>query len=608
MSQGVNYGGFAVTRCWFVFVADSGCADSKRAFFNLLCLCQALIFAPSLRPTESVSIRVATHGVGDGFAELMLAIASPRLGILRDLVAFALTFGFAPSGAGGPSLAAGESGGDDATDDAGGDPAGATAAIAAASDGVRRRDVFFAIGAASAPASERGGAAATPGAVVGSPRVDTVAATSPSDCAGAAAYVAARPALAARVGDATGADVDTWRVAEVGDGNINFVFILEGPSGSLVVKQALPYIRIAPDWPLAAARAGVEAAALEAHGALAPGLAPTLYLFDPAACVLALERVPPPAAVVRPLLVAGAILPGLAGDVAEYAARTLFGTSPLALSSTAWRSLAARFDNPALCELTERVIFVDPFCEAATNQGKSGAVAAAVTALRSDAAAAAASARLLSRFASTRQAVLHGDLHTGSVMARADGQGAAVVIDPEFACAGPVGFDVGKFAANLLIALLAADGRRSSRGGAHADADVERQQAWLGEAVPAFWRAFASRFRALWTAAAAAATDACATPPALFGPGAPASNACLVATQDAYMEGVLDDAVRFGGVVLLRRVVGIAAVADFKAIPDAAARSACELAALRLGRAMLVGGAAAFAGYEEVVKAARGGA
>jgi len=438
--------------------------------------------------------------------------------------------------------------------------------------------------------------------------VATPPAITPLDCAGAAAYVAARPALAARVGDATGADVDTWRVAEVGDGNINFVFILEGPSGSLVVKQALPYIRIAPDWPLAAARAGVEAAALEAHGALAPGLAPTLYLFDPAACVLAMERVPPPAAVVRPLLVAGAILPGLAGDVAEYAARTLFGTSPLALSSTAWRSLAARFDNPALCELTERVIFVDPFCEAATNQAKSGAVAAAVAALRSDAAAAAASARLLSRFASTRQAVLHGDLHTGSVMARADGQGAAVVIDPEFACAGPVGFDVGKFAANLLIALLAADGRRSSRGGAHTDADVERQQAWLGEAVPAFWRAFASRFRALWTAAAAAATDACATPPALFGPGAPAANACLVATQDAYMEGVLDDAVRFGGVVLLRRVVGIAAVADFKAIPGAAARSACELAALRLGRAMLVGGAAAFAGYEEVVKAARGGA
>jgi 5-methylthioribose kinase len=36
----------------------------------------------------------------------------------------------------------------------------------------------------------------------------------------------------------------------VGDGNINFVYIVEGPSGALVVKQGLPYIRIAHDWPL----------------------------------------------------------------------------------------------------------------------------------------------------------------------------------------------------------------------------------------------------------------------------------------------------------------------------------------------------------------------
>ena len=40
------------------------------------------------------------------------------------------------------------------------------------------------------------------------------------------------------------------QVQEVGDGNINFVYIVEGPKGGLVVKQGLPYIRIAPDWPL----------------------------------------------------------------------------------------------------------------------------------------------------------------------------------------------------------------------------------------------------------------------------------------------------------------------------------------------------------------------
>ena len=40
----------------------------------------------------------------------------------------------------------------------------------------------------------------------------------------------------------------------MGDGNINYVYIVEGPSGAVVVKQGLPYIRIAHDWPLTQVR------------------------------------------------------------------------------------------------------------------------------------------------------------------------------------------------------------------------------------------------------------------------------------------------------------------------------------------------------------------
>ena len=40
------------------------------------------------------------------------------------------------------------------------------------------------------------------------------------------------------------------QVREVGDGNINYVYIVEGPAGGLVLKQGLPYLRIAHDWPL----------------------------------------------------------------------------------------------------------------------------------------------------------------------------------------------------------------------------------------------------------------------------------------------------------------------------------------------------------------------
>jgi hypothetical protein len=53
------------------------------------------------------------------------------------------------------------------------------------------------------------------------------------DEASLAAYIETHPALAARLG---GASAD-WSVKEVGDGNINFVYIVVGPTGSLVLKQ-----------------------------------------------------------------------------------------------------------------------------------------------------------------------------------------------------------------------------------------------------------------------------------------------------------------------------------------------------------------------------------
>ena len=40
-------------------------------------------------------------------------------------------------------------------------------------------------------------------------------------------------------------------MTEVGDGNINFVYIVKGPAGAVCLKQGLPFVRIAGDsWPL----------------------------------------------------------------------------------------------------------------------------------------------------------------------------------------------------------------------------------------------------------------------------------------------------------------------------------------------------------------------
>jgi 5-methylthioribose kinase len=44
------------------------------------------------------------------------------------------------------------------------------------------------------------------------------------------------------------------QVKEVGDGNINYVYILEGPAGSLCLKQGHPYVRIMKSWKLTQVR------------------------------------------------------------------------------------------------------------------------------------------------------------------------------------------------------------------------------------------------------------------------------------------------------------------------------------------------------------------
>ena len=67
---------------------------------------------------------------------------------------------------------------------------------------------------------------------------------------------------------------------------------------------------------------------------------------------------------------------------------------------------------------------------------------------------------LQAKFITEAQALLHGDMHTGSLMVTQD---TTYAIDAEFAVYGPIAFDVGKFLANLLLAFFALDGHCSGR-------------------------------------------------------------------------------------------------------------------------------------------------
>ena len=50
-------------------------------------------------------------------------------------------------------------------------------------------------------------------------------------------YIKATPSLSSKLGD----KYDDLKVKEVGDGNLNFVYIIVGTSGSFVIKQVSPF-------------------------------------------------------------------------------------------------------------------------------------------------------------------------------------------------------------------------------------------------------------------------------------------------------------------------------------------------------------------------------
>ena len=259
-------------------------------------------------------------------------------------------------------------------------------------------------------------------------------------------HLAGLPDIAAVLGG----EPSSWTITEVGDGNLNLVFIVKGGRGGVAVKQALPYVRLVGEsWPLPLSRAHYEFLALTRQAELAPGLVPALLHHDQALALTVMELLEPHI-IMRKGLVAGTRYPRFVDDISTFMARTLFFTSDLALSAAEKKEgIAAFAGNHALCKITEDLIFTDPYRIAEQNRWTTPYLDGLAADLRDDMDLHVAISRLKLKFMASPEALIHGDLHTGSIMVT---ESETRVIDPEFAFYGPMGFDVGAIIVNLLLA------------------------------------------------------------------------------------------------------------------------------------------------------------
>ena len=331
---------------------------------------------------------------------------------------------------------------------------------------------------------------------------------------------------------------------EIGDGNLNFVFRVSDanePSNSIILKQAPPYIKIlGPNFELTPDRLTYESRALDVYNQLVPAYVPHQKHFDPENYVIAMADLKG-YRILRSDLIEGIVNLQIPEHIARFMAITHSRTHVRNLSPEAVQNYVSRFGNRVMQGITADYVFTKPYLDDPTNFYTEG-LEPYVNALKSDQQLLVQLEHFKKIFCNSEQGLTHGDLHTGSIMVLGD---SAKIIDAEFVFYGPVGFDLGLFWANYLLAYCS-----------HVDNDAVRVQ--LKAAILRAWAIYEATFEM---------DDA--------------------GLKTQILDQIFDESVGFTGVEMVRRLIGAAHVKDIEGISNIEKKLSVETAALEFGRKLV---------------------
>ena len=336
---------------------------------------------------------------------------------------------------------------------------------------------------------------------------------------------------------------------EIGDGNVNYVFRVKGENRSLIVKQAGKATRIDKNWFLSTDRGRIEADVLTIQEELAPGLVPKVYLYDPVMCAILMEDMAG-YTMMRTALMEHRRFPHFAEQISTFLVNSLLLTSSVVMEHKAKKDRVRSFINPELCEISEQLVYTEPY----NNEKNRNLVFAPNEAfvrehLYENKPLHLAVAKLKFDFMNNAQCLIHGDLHTGSIFIN---DTHTFVFDPEFAFYGPAGYDVGNIIANLLFAWCNADATMEE------GEERETQKQWLERAVTDIIDMFITKYHIA------------------FKENVNDSMAKTDGFEDWYLNELLESTAGVTGLELNRRIVGMAQVKDITTIADASKRAAAE--------------------------------
>ena len=333
---------------------------------------------------------------------------------------------------------------------------------------------------------------------------------------------------------------------EIGDGNLNYVYrVVDVKSGkSVIVKQAGVSLRISAEMKVSTDRNRIESEILQIQWKYAPGLVPKIFGYDTVMSACVMEDLSDHA-LMRYALMRHETFPRFAEDISTYMVNTLLKTTDVAMEHKAKKDMVKRFINPELCEITEDLVLTEPYNDINHRNLVFPQNAAFVKReLYEDERLHLEIAKIKFDFMNNAQALIHGDLHTGSIFVKQD---STRVFDPEFAFYGPMGYDIGNVVANLIFAW-------DNGVAAGETAFCEWTLKAIEESLDLFREKFLKAF------------DECAADRMAKTPG----------FKEWYLSTIMADTAAYAGTELIRRTVGMAQVKDVTTIADESKRAYAE--------------------------------
>lgn len=353
---------------------------------------------------------------------------------------------------------------------------------------------------------------------------------------------------------------DKLTVKEIGDGNLNYVFKVSNEAGkSIIIKQAGGEARISSDIKLSTDRNRIEAEILKLQDSLSNGLVPKLYLFDEVMSACIMEDLSDHK-IMRKALLEHEIFPEFAEHISTFMVDTMFKTTDVCLEHKTKKGYVKNFINPELCEISEDLVFTEPFNDIAKRNNVFPPIAEFVKKeLYEDEKLHLEAAKCKFDFMNNAQALIHGDLHTGSIFIK---QNSTKVFDPEFAFYGPIGYDIGNVIANLIFAW--------NNGKAELQEGENEFTNWLESAIADTIDLFSSKYNKV------------------FDENVLDTMAKTKGFKEWYLETIIRDTAAITGHELIRRIVGLANVADITSIKDEEKRIKAEKTCILVGKECII--------------------